>query len=61
MAGKKFHRSSSDKKIAGVCGGLAEYFGMDALLVRVLMVALVFVGGIGLLIYVLLWLLAPEA
>ena len=56
----KFYRSASDKKIAGVCGGLARYFGLDATLVRVLMVVLALCGGAGLLAYVLLWIFTKE-
>ena len=37
---KKFALSATDKKIAGVCGGIAEYFGVDSLLVRILFVVL---------------------
>jgi phage shock protein PspC (stress-responsive transcriptional regulator) len=47
--------------IGGVCGGLAEYSGIDALLYRVGFVALAFAGGSGVLIYLLLWLLMPAA
>ncbi|MCF0189180.1 MAG: PspC domain-containing protein [Bacteroidaceae bacterium] len=57
---KKFHLSATDKKLGGVCGGLAEYFGMDALLVRILFVAAFIFAGCGILIYLLLWLLAPK-
>lgn len=57
----KFTRSRSDKKIAGVCGGLARYFGIDATLVRVLAVLTIFAGGIGILAYLLLWIFTDEA
>jgi phage shock protein PspC (stress-responsive transcriptional regulator) len=60
MANGPYRRSRSDRKIAGVCGGLAKYFGLDPLLVRILMVALAVCGGAGLLIYVLLWIFASE-
>jgi phage shock protein PspC (stress-responsive transcriptional regulator) len=46
--------------IAGVCGGIAEYFGIDPVIVRVVAVALVFAGGAGLLAYVAAWLLIPD-
>jgi phage shock protein PspC (stress-responsive transcriptional regulator) len=46
--------------IGGVCGGIAEYFGIDPVIVRVIAVALVFAGGAGLLAYVAAWLLVPE-
>lgn len=57
---KKLYRSTSDKKIAGVCGGLAEYFNIDATIVRVTFVILLLPGGFpGLIPYVILWLVAP--
>lgn len=47
--------------IAGVCGGLAEYFGLDATVVRVGYVLLSVLGlGTGLIVYVILWLVIPE-
>lgn len=57
---KKFYLSSTDKKIGGVCGGLAEYFGLDSLLVRLAFVAFILGWGSGLLLYILLWILAPK-
>lgn len=60
MAEKRFYLSNTDKKIAGVCGGIAEYFGIDSLLVRVGFLFLIFGLGGGLLLYILLWLLAPK-
>ena len=57
---KKFYLSSTDKKIGGVCGGLAEYFGLDSLLVRLAFVVLILGWGSGLLLYILLWILAPK-
>lgn len=60
MDNKKFYLSSTDKKIAGVCGGLAEYFEVDALLIRVLFLAAILEFGTGLLAYFVLWILAPK-
>ena len=57
---KRYYLSTTDKKIGGVCGGLAEYFEIDALLVRLLFVFLTFSFGGGLLLYLLLWILAPK-
>lgn len=57
---KKFYLSSTDKKIAGVCGGIAEYFNIDSLLVRVAFLVLAFGLGGGLIAYIVLWLLAPT-
>ena len=56
---KRFQLSSTDRKIGGVCGGLAEYFNIDPLIVRLAFVALFFGWGCGML-YLLLWLLAPR-
>ncbi len=55
-------RSSDDKMIAGVCGGLAQWLGWDPTLVRVLFVAIsIFSAAFpGILIYVILWILMPE-
>ena len=45
-------RRSANKMIAGVCGGLAEYLGMDATIVRVIYALLVLFGGVGILLYI---------
>lgn len=59
-ATRKLYRSRIDRKIAGVCGGLAEYFGIDPTLVRLLFVlGLIFVGGT-LLAYIILAIVIPE-
>ena len=57
---KRFVLSQTDKKLGGVCGGLADYFGIDALIVRLAFVALILGWGSGLLLYILLWILAPK-
>lgn len=57
---KKFYLSKKDKKIGGVCGGLAEYFDVDPFMVRLVIFCAVFFGGVSLWIYVLVWLLAPK-
>jgi phage shock protein C len=61
MAEKKLMRSTTDKMVAGVCGGLAEYFDIDPTLVRALFVIVTLLGGSGILIYIILWLVMPEA
>jgi len=53
-------RSTEDKVVAGVCGGLGRYFGVDPIWFRIAFVVLTFGGGSGLLIYFLAWLLIPE-
>ena len=57
---KKYQRSQTDRMLAGVCGGMATYLGIDPVLVRILWVVITLTFGIGLLAYILLWLLAPE-
>lgn len=57
---KKLYRSRKDYLVAGVCGGLAKYFGIDPLLVRLAFVFLTLWGGSGILIYIVLWLLVPQ-
>ena len=63
MAAQGLRRSSRNKMIAGVCGGLAEHFGWDPTLVRVLyvLVSLLSVGFPGIIVYVILWLVMPQA
>lgn len=57
---KKLYRSSTNKKIAGVCGGLAEYFDIDATIVRIIFVILLLPGGFpGLIPYLILWAVMP--
>ena len=56
---KKFYRSRTTHAIAGVCGGLASYFGIDATLIRILAFACIFVAGITLWLYLILWLVVP--
>jgi phage shock protein C len=58
---KKLMRSSTDKKIAGVCAGLADYFDIDPTIVRVVWLLAVLCAGTGLLLYVILWIVLPLA
>lgn len=57
---RKLCLSSRDKKLAGVCGGFAEYFGIDPTLVRIGYVALVLFGGAGILLYIICALVMPN-
>ena len=57
---RPFRRSRADRVIAGVCGGLSRYFGVDPVLVRVAFVVLTLAGGSGILAYLILWLVVPE-
>ena len=52
--------SSRDKKIAGVCGGIADYFGVDATLVRVIAVVFALFFGWGIIAYLLAWWIMPK-
>ena len=58
---KRFYRSRHDSIIAGVCGGLAERFGWEPILVRIAAIALAFVGGPAVLAYIIAWVLVPSA
>jgi phage shock protein C len=49
---KRLHRSKSDRFISGVCGGIAEYFGIDSNVVRIIFVILSFTGGMGIVLYI---------
>ena len=57
---KKLYRSVEDRKIGGVCGGMAEYFDIDATIIRLLWIALLFAGGSGLIAYIAAWIIIPE-
>lgn len=57
---KKLYRSSTDKIIFGVCGGLAEYLEVDSLIIRIIFLFLIFAGGSGVFIYLILALLMPK-
>lgn len=57
---KKLYRDDTQKTIGGVCAGLAEYFGVDISIVRLLFLLSLFVKGGGLLIYIILWIVLPK-
>ncbi|HEY9132412.1 MAG TPA: PspC domain-containing protein [Dyella sp.] len=57
---KRLARSSSQRMLAGVCGGVAEYIGWDPTIVRVIWIILTLAGGSGILLYLILWLVMPE-
>jgi len=58
---RRLHLSESDRKLMGVCGGLGEWLEIDPVFVRVAFVLLALVGGLGILVYLVLWLLIPRA
>jgi phage shock protein C len=57
---KRFYRSRSDRKIAGVCGGLAGYFGIDPVIPRLVWIVFALAAGMGVLAYIICWLVVPE-
>jgi len=57
---EKLYRSTEDKKVAGVCGGLGEYFDIDPTIVRLLWLVFFFALGTGLLAYIVAWIIVPQ-
>lgn len=57
---KQLYRSATDRIIAGVCGGLGEYFHADSTLFRTLFAALAVLGGSGFILYIALWIVIPA-
>jgi phage shock protein C len=60
METKRITRSRSDRMLGGVAGGLAAYFGIDPLIVRVIFAVLALFNGLGVILYVALWLIVPN-
>jgi phage shock protein PspC (stress-responsive transcriptional regulator) len=58
---RRLFRNPDEKMIGGVCGGLAAYFDIDTVWVRLIMFLLVFFGGLSIWVYVILWIVIPEA
>ena len=58
--GKRLHKSESDKKLCGVCGGIAEYFDIDPTLIRLAWVLFCALGGSGVLAYIICALIIPS-
>ncbi len=61
MNGKKLYLSETDKKLCGVCGGIAEYFGIDSTLVRLLWAVLSLFFGSGIVAYIIAALVIPKS
>ena len=57
---KKLHRFPEDRKIAGVCAGLGDYFDLDPVLFRLFFLVSLLFGGLGALAYLVLWIMVPE-
>lgn len=60
MEGKKLYKSEENRIICGVCGGLGEYFGLDPVIIRLIFVALTFVWGGGVLLYLVAAIIMPR-
>ncbi|MBQ6155842.1 MAG: PspC domain-containing protein [Bacteroidales bacterium] len=59
MAHKNLYRKRGDAKIAGVCGGLADYFDVDPTVMRIIFLLLLLTGSLGFWIYLIIWIVAP--
>lgn len=57
---KRLYRSLKDRKIAGVCGGLAAYLDADPVIVRLAWIIFTLAGGAGIIAYILSWIIVPE-
>jgi len=57
---KRLYRSNQNRVIAGVCGGLGEYFDIDPVIIRIILLILFFAGGIGLIAYIVAWIIIPT-
>jgi phage shock protein C len=57
---KRLYRSRSERKIAGVCGGLGTYLGVDPVIFRILWIVLALAGGLGLVAYLVAWIIIPQ-
>jgi len=60
-ATKRLYRDPDNRVLGGVCGGIGQYFKIDPLIIRIIFLVVVFGFGIGLLIYIILWIVVPEA
>ena len=58
---RKLYRDPDDRVIGGVCSGLAQYLNIDVVLVRILFVVFTLIGGAGIWVYIILWIVAPQA
>jgi phage shock protein C len=58
---RRLYRSKKDRVISGICGGIGEYFKIDPVIVRVIAVALLFMGGAGIIAYIIGIFIIPEA
>lgn len=57
---KRLYRSRDNSMIAGVCGGIGEYFDIDPTYIRLLWILFIFAGGSGILVYIIAWIVIPQ-
>ena len=57
---KTLYKSRNDRMVAGVCGGLAEYFGLDSTLIRIVWAVMILMGGSGLALYIVCAIIIPN-
>ncbi|MFH2027928.1 MAG: PspC domain-containing protein [Nanoarchaeota archaeon] len=57
---KKLYRSKQERILGGVCGGISEYLNVDPTLIRLLWILFAFMGGSGVLAYIIAWIIIPE-
>ena len=57
---KKLYRSEKDKIIGGVCAGIADYFNIDPVIIRIIFVIALITEGLGLMVYIVLWIVLPS-
>jgi phage shock protein C len=57
---KRLYRSANDRILGGVCGGIAEYFGVDPVVIRLLWVLFTLIYGTGILAYIIAWIIIPR-
>lgn len=57
---KRLYKSSTDKKVCGVCGGIANYFDVDPTVIRLIWVIFTLVGGSGLIAYIIVAIIMPD-
>ena len=57
---RRLLRSRTDRMIGGVCGGLAQFFGIDSSALRIISALLILFGGMSICVYLIMWLIVPE-
>lgn len=60
VSSRHLYRSRTDRSIAGVCGGIAEFFGIDSTILRLITLFLILFGGLSLWVYIILWIVIPS-